>query len=69
VVHMLEIRNAYTVLFEKPKEGNRRLGRLHINVDVKQVSCEIVDRVPLPQCHVLVNNKLLFNFHEKWGVS
>jgi len=54
VVHMLEIRNAYTVLFGKPKEGNRRLGRLHIKMDLKQVSCESVDWAPMALCHVLV---------------
>jgi hypothetical protein len=37
VVHMLQIRNAYTVLFGKPKEGNRRLRTLHIKMNLKQV--------------------------------
>ena len=68
-LHMLEIRNSYIFLFGKPKEGNRRLGRLHIKIDLKQVSCESVDWASTAQCHALVNNELLFNFHERCAVS
>jgi len=65
---MLEI-NAYTVLAGKPKGGNRRLGRLHIKMDLKQVSCESVDGAPMVQCRALVNNEMMFNLHERRGVS
>jgi hypothetical protein len=66
---MLEIRNAYTVLVGKLKEGNRRNGRLHIKMYLKKVSCESVDRVPMAQCHAIVKNELPLNFHERRGVS
>ena len=40
VVHLLGIRNAYTVLVGKPKEGNIRLDRLHIKMDINLLATE-----------------------------